>query len=257
MPTEQDTHSWGRELRHRRRLRGLTQEQLAEAAGLSRVHISGIENGPHVQPEPETVEALVAALDWPELPAAIEESERRQRAHFNARFLPKSQPDSNYRSLYEYGVAGDPLNQDDAPPVADRIPIPPGAPEEIRRNPDSFAVRVRGTSMEGEKIADGAIVWCLPARDVRVAQGDAVVAWIINERDDLRGNVVKQYLRAAGPEGRDCLGSVYKDGKRESVFCDEFRVVGVVKAIQPPTIIPAPSRPPQREPYRNSTPAPA
>jgi transcriptional regulator with XRE-family HTH domain len=41
MPTEQDTHSWGRELRHRRRLRGLTQEQLAEAAGISRVHISG------------------------------------------------------------------------------------------------------------------------------------------------------------------------------------------------------------------------
>lgn len=249
MTTDRDEHGWGPALRARREQRGLNQGELAEAAGLTRTRVSDLERSrKHIQPEPETVAGLIAALDWPELPRVVEESERRHRSRFEARLTP-TQPDGNYRPLYEYGVAGDPQNQDEAPPAADRIAIPPGAPDELRRQPDSFAVRVRGTSMEGMQIREGSIVWCLPAREVRIAQGEPVVAWILNERDDLHGNVVKQYLRGAGPQGQDCLGSVYADGRREVVYCDEFKVVGVVKAIQPPTILPVPLRPPVRYPH--------
>lgn len=233
------------------RERKLTRAKVAERMGVEPSEVTRLLGGKSGY-RSAMLEKLARALDVEPgriLDAATAPETRRT----NARFQSSNVGEEMYRALYEYGVAGDPLNQDDAPPAADRIPIPPGAPDEIRRNPDSFGVRVRGSSMEGMKITEGSIVWCLPARDARVAQGEPVVAWIQNERDDLHGNVVKQYLHAAGPNGQNCLGSVYADGKREIVYCDEFKVVGIVKAIQPPTIVPMPLRPPLRHPGTNDS----
>lgn len=58
--------SFGERLRRLRQAAGLTQEQLAERAGLTAKGISALERGERRRPYRHTVEALVAALELPE-----------------------------------------------------------------------------------------------------------------------------------------------------------------------------------------------
>src|SRR4028119_2003343 len=61
MGTEQ-TSSFGAELRRYREAAGLTQEQLAERAGLATAAISALERGVRQRPYPHTLQALATAL---------------------------------------------------------------------------------------------------------------------------------------------------------------------------------------------------
>ena len=64
--------SFGERLRQLRTSAGLTQEQLAEAAGLTVNAISALERGERQRPYPHTIEALATALDLvPEQRAAL------------------------------------------------------------------------------------------------------------------------------------------------------------------------------------------
>jgi predicted ATPase/DNA-binding XRE family transcriptional regulator len=56
-------HSFGVQLRRARSVAGLTQEELAERAGLTPNAISALERGEHRHPYPATVRALAAALE--------------------------------------------------------------------------------------------------------------------------------------------------------------------------------------------------
>jgi transcriptional regulator with XRE-family HTH domain len=58
------THLFGRRLRALRKARGLTQEQLGQAAGLDYKHVGGIERGDHA-PSFEAIEKLVKVLQVP------------------------------------------------------------------------------------------------------------------------------------------------------------------------------------------------
>ncbi len=57
------TTSFGDQLRRYRELAGLTQEQLAEKAGLTAKAIGALERGDRRRPYPHTVQQLAAALD--------------------------------------------------------------------------------------------------------------------------------------------------------------------------------------------------
>ncbi len=59
----ESNHSFGTRLRHLRTAAHLTQEQLAERAGLTVKAISALERGERRHPYPHTVQALAAALD--------------------------------------------------------------------------------------------------------------------------------------------------------------------------------------------------
>src|SRR5579872_4821811 len=59
--TERETR-FGSLLRRYRRTAGLTQEELAERAGLSRRAISDLERGERTRPHPATIELLATAL---------------------------------------------------------------------------------------------------------------------------------------------------------------------------------------------------
>ena len=56
-------HSFGAQLRRLRQAAGLTQEQLADRAGLTVKGVSALERGERQYPYPHTVQALVTALD--------------------------------------------------------------------------------------------------------------------------------------------------------------------------------------------------
>ena len=60
--TSPDATSFGRQLRRFRECAGLTQEELAERAGLSAYGVSALERGARVRPHPHTARALIAAL---------------------------------------------------------------------------------------------------------------------------------------------------------------------------------------------------
>ncbi|HZG66175.1 MAG TPA: helix-turn-helix domain-containing protein [Herpetosiphonaceae bacterium] len=61
--TRKEQHaSFGTELRRHREAAGLTQEELAERAGLAAAAISALERGARQRPYPHTVEALATAL---------------------------------------------------------------------------------------------------------------------------------------------------------------------------------------------------
>lgn len=59
---EQPNHTFGAQLRHYRQAAGLTQEQLAERAGLTVNGISQLERGERRSPYPHTIRALAEAL---------------------------------------------------------------------------------------------------------------------------------------------------------------------------------------------------
>lgn len=57
--------TWGARVRHYRRLRGMTQEELADSASIDRRYIGRIETGEVMNPEPDTVKRLARALTVP------------------------------------------------------------------------------------------------------------------------------------------------------------------------------------------------
>lgn len=73
MASSDDTQLFGRTMRGYRRRRGLTQQQLADGAGIDRATVSLIENG-REEPRADTVRRLAAVLDinpadfWREVP---------------------------------------------------------------------------------------------------------------------------------------------------------------------------------------------
>lgn len=58
------TDVFGRRLRSIRRSRGLTQEQLGQAAGLDYKHLGGIERGEH-SPSFDAIEKIISVLQVP------------------------------------------------------------------------------------------------------------------------------------------------------------------------------------------------
>src|ERR671916_2774493 len=58
--------SFGERLRRFREAAGLTQEQLAERAGLTAKGIGALERGDRRHPQPHTVKALLTALELPD-----------------------------------------------------------------------------------------------------------------------------------------------------------------------------------------------
>lgn len=64
MTTDQ-SQTFGELLKHHRRVAGLTQEALAERAGLSREGVSALERGERHTPHKDTVELLAGALELP------------------------------------------------------------------------------------------------------------------------------------------------------------------------------------------------
>src|SRR6516164_7100265 len=71
--------TFGMLLRRYRRAAGLTQEELAERAGLSPEGISALERGVNRAPRKDTVELLAEALALPERDRAVLENAARRR----------------------------------------------------------------------------------------------------------------------------------------------------------------------------------
>jgi transcriptional regulator with XRE-family HTH domain len=245
--TGESEQGWGAFLRAKRRERGLDQGELATATGLSRTHVSDLERATrHVSPEPETIDSLVAALDWPELPDVVRESARRARRENNANAYvsPIDMSPARMRPLYESGACGDPTDPEDLPPEADRIPLPPDAPAILL--PDGFTVRAKGESMLGAGIKDGTYCWAVPIHRAKPTQGEPVVAYIrgAGANGGLSGIVIKAFMRGAGANGQDCLASFpSENGPAEVIYCDEFKITGVVKWLETrgrPTFPPRP-----------------
>ena len=55
---------FGKQVRTLRTVRGLSQEELAKLVGISRVYITGIENGT-MTPNESIADRIRTALDWP------------------------------------------------------------------------------------------------------------------------------------------------------------------------------------------------
>lgn len=151
----------------------------------------------------------------------------------------------------EYAACGDPTDGDDTPAEPNYVPLPADAPAVLL--PRGFGIRTVGNSMEGLGIVSGGIAWAVPPDVENPVHGKPVVAYIRTPHEDLRGCVVKAWMRAAGPvdpetgRKRDCLASAHPDAtKRDGVRYDlincEFRVQGVVKSFTPPTINTFPPR---------------
>jgi transcriptional regulator with XRE-family HTH domain len=63
---EEHASAFGAHLRRLRQVAGLTQEELAERAGLTAAGVSALERGHRLRPYSHTVLALAAALGLPE-----------------------------------------------------------------------------------------------------------------------------------------------------------------------------------------------
>lgn len=138
-------------------------------------------------------------------------------------------PRAELRPVYRWGAAGDPLSADNAPDP-DHLEYPPAGKESLV-GPHGFAVIVKGDSMTGRAIPDGAIVWVNPDRAVR--QNGVVLAHVTSE-DGEQGMVVKVLARDHLSE---ILMSARAGQDREAVACDDFKVIGpvvLVVSIHPP-----------------------
>jgi predicted ATPase/DNA-binding XRE family transcriptional regulator len=112
MPTDPSaSHSFGALLRRFRTMAGLTQESLAERAGISARAVSDLERGINRAPRAETLDLLAAALQL----ATAERSALIAAAH----------PDVSEPLNSSASVASTPAGNAAAAPSTSRLPLPP------------------------------------------------------------------------------------------------------------------------------------
>lgn len=212
-------------MRERREALGLTQDELAERAGISRPYLSDLEQDKRKRPGKERLDALAKALGIPSL------TEPNGR---NYRSLPDPPASRDLRPGYAYAACGDPRNPEDAPSEIGLRPVPSGLEDLL--GPNSFYVVVDGNSMAGANIRNGNIAWVNP--DERPRSRRPVLARIRRDDGEYGGMIIKRFVPNGGERGEDCLQSDPGDGTKEAVECGEFQIIGAVKWIEegrPPT----------------------
>ena len=190
--------AFGDALRAARKASGMSQQALADAAGLSQAMITHLEVGRKEAADVDTVARMERVLQLP--------------AGELVRHLPDNHPAK--RMAVEIPVQGI---------VAAGIGCDaPADPGEVLRVSEQWAgcvaYRVRGDSMLGEHICDGDYLIVRPGSDA--TQGQIFVAWLASER----GHVVKKlfdkgYLRSGGKN------------RWAHKLTDDDRIFGVLEAV--------------------------
>jgi transcriptional regulator with XRE-family HTH domain len=170
-----------------RRRRNLSQAQLGEMVGLSKVSIRKIELGQTQFPKYETVRSIVAALDsGAETPhngvASPNRSEHGKERLEGVKLMP----------VYRWGTRGDPRG-DSTRPLPESKEYPAGGATLV--GPRGFGLIVSGDTLAGYGIHDRDVAWCnpdeLPSPNMPViAIRDGLEAVVSDGTEEVIGPVV-------------------------------------------------------------------
>lgn len=224
------TDAAGRELlgafvKRKRTEAGLTQEQLAELAGVGRSWLSIVELDRHSKrPDVDLLVKLVPHLrvSRDELLGKLPDPSRG--INVVGRTTEVRDPGDLPLPVYRWGTCGDPRDASTAPDP-DHLEYPPATQARLigRRG---FGVMVKGDSMVGQGINEGDTVWVNP--DVPYGSGRVVLANVVGlDGDD--GMVVKLLLNEFGT---DKLNSHGPNGIEPFVY-REYQIIGRVVWVTP------------------------
>lgn len=200
--------AFGNEIRRLREVLGWNQEKLAEETGVKQTMITQWETGRKTSIKDDTLRRLAAALKVePALLANLLPVNHNAR-----RLVAVDIPVAGVVGAVAAGVGRDePADPDDWLRVSEM-------------SAGCVAYRVRGESMEEDKIFNGDYLVVKPSVEHAPVPGDVVVAWIANKEGDGGGHVVKRleqngYLKSKGK------------GRWSHKLCDRDQVFGVLVGV--------------------------